>query len=795
MDVPDATTFKMLWRQLSKAGWKAKKPKGLSLDFTYVKPGVSGRLDSTKREKELMTFARRSGLLQFQVAPVAEITEGRSSDAEEEFKSEEGVADDVGVFDSDYFMEALRREQLFGPVAVDDVNVGEEMISDDEEDADDGGDALDVPAASLEYESDVDSDGDFEDDSDTFEQDDDAMRGLSWRIFDQARSYELKLTGATDFYNGLYGVTKSAAAFAKSPLGMFFYFLPKVLWLHIADKSNEYRLGRIPVDAEKIRMKQLDAQAKDPSKRVQPLADITSQLERVKPIKPHEVLHVIGLLVARTLCSHTDGLEKHWGTREDGAVPRGTFGRYMKRERFRIITRYLQFASKPTGLSARDKAWRVRPIIQAVEKTFRRGYRLGARVSFDEGTIPNRSQFNPIRVYNKDKPHKYGTKCYMTCCAETGYCARVEVYLGAVEDKKKAKGVAQKAVIRNVAKVFHGQQRQGLIIADNFYTSCALALRLRDMGFYYVGTHRNDRLGWPKSLEFKQKKRPKSMSRGTYRIAQDVDHPELVAVAWMDSSPVHMIAIGCSTIPTSVTRRNKSTGALDRVPCPQLIADYHAGMGGVDTHDQLRLQSYSLQQCVAFKKYYRQLFLGFVDMAVVNGFILHKLVLKKSGHRLPTHAEYMRRLHNELMGVSAATFEANMNAEELVTEPISAAKHRLRNNSNKYRRKRRQHSCKVCSAMAEPKTKSNESSFYCPSCELLRGGYVPLCAKVRRQETGNTLTCSQIWHSVWGCGTLIPVHLRKNIRYRKRKREDPDSEDSDVGEEHDVDYVDEGDSD
>ncbi|POM60631.1 hypothetical protein PHPALM_30497 [Phytophthora palmivora] len=241
---------------------------------------------------------------------VTDITEGRSSDAEEEFKTEEGVADDVGVFDSDYFMDALRREQLFGPVAEDDVNVGEEMIN------------------------------------------------------------ELKLAGATDFYNGLYGVTTSAAAIAKSPFGMFFCFLPKVLWMHIADKSNEYRLGRIPVDAEKIRMKQLDVQTKDPSKRVQPLADITSQLERVKPIKPHEIPHVIGLLVARTLCSHTEGLKKHWGMREDGAVPRGTFGRYMKHERFHITTRHLQFASKLTGVSTHDKAWRVRPIIQVVEKPF-----------------------------------------------------------------------------------------------------------------------------------------------------------------------------------------------------------------------------------------------------------------------------------------------------------------------------------------------------------------------------------------------------------------------------------------
>ncbi|POM60424.1 hypothetical protein PHPALM_30722 [Phytophthora palmivora] len=95
--------------------------------------------------------------------------------------------------------------------------------------------------------------------------------------------------------------------------------------------------------------------------------------------------------------------------------------------------------------------------------------------------------------------------------------------------------------------------------------------------------------------------------------------------------------------------------------------------------------------------------------------------------------------------------------------------------------------------MADQNTKSFESSYYCPTCEDQRGGYVPLCAKVRRENAGNTLTCSQIWHTVWGCGTLIPAHLRKNIRYRKRKREDPEEEDA--AEERDVDCIDrEGDS-
>ncbi|GMF57834.1 unnamed protein product [Phytophthora fragariaefolia] len=132
--------------------------------------------------------------------------------------------------------------------------------------------------------------------------------------------------------------------------------------------------------------------------------------------------------------------------------------------------------------------------------------------------------------------------------------AYLEVNLGAASSKEEAKQSAQRAVIRNVVKVFDGLPRKKLIIADNFYTFCALALKLLEIGFYYVGTHRNNRLGWPTEIQFQQKKRPKSMARGTYRIAHAIQHPQLVALAWLDSSPVHMVAVGCSTIPTEVTR-------------------------------------------------------------------------------------------------------------------------------------------------------------------------------------------------------------------------------------------------
>ncbi|KAE9282244.1 hypothetical protein PR003_g27457 [Phytophthora rubi] len=364
-------------------------------------------------------------------------------------------------FYCDQFIDAMRAEKLFNPVGADDVNLSVQAFQADDED-ESVSDAVEDPQTVVDsYDIGVQSDSDIEDESYQFQQDDDAMAFAAVVLYMLRMTDtilygpdlgDLQLDGSSDLYDGDYRPTRSSEAYARSPLGLFFYFLPKQLWFRIADETETYRMECISTEAEKQRAKQLDAQVKDPNKTVLPLEVLESKLEKTKPIQAHEILRVVGLLIARSLCSHMDGLEKHWQTDEDGAIPRGTFNRFITRDRFKTITRYLHFESNSVGESTEDKAWKVRPVLQALEKTFRRGYRLGPRISFDEGTIPNRSKFNPIRVYNKDYPHKYGTKVYMTCCADSGYCSRIEVYLGASDESKKAQTAAQRKEAKKRAK-------------------------------------------------------------------------------------------------------------------------------------------------------------------------------------------------------------------------------------------------------------------------------------------------------------------------------------------------------
>jgi hypothetical protein len=199
---------------------------------------------------------------------------------------------------------------------------------------------------------------------------------------------------------------------------------------------------------------------------------------------------------------------------------------------------------------------------------------------------------------------------------------------------------------------------------------------------------------------------------------------------------------------------------------------WHGG-GGVDVHDQSRLQRYSIQKCVSLRKYYKQVFLCIVDMAVVNGYIVHCWKQKQNGEKPPTHAAYLRRLHVQLLALRTINFETQFNAEDLVSFPLPRQEYALVNTESFYstskQHKRRQYLCKVCSAFADSKTKSFETSFYCQPCSDAFGGLVPLFRHVRRVESGNTLTCSQIWHDTWGDGKNIPPNLKKKIRFRKRK--------------------------
>ncbi|KUF86785.1 hypothetical protein AM588_10002325 [Phytophthora nicotianae] len=148
-DWVDLKAFRKLWNKLIKSWWKARQPTVLEVDYTFVKPGVVGKLRKNQRNADNF------------------------------------IANDLDSFDRDDFLDV---ENLFGPVAADDINVAVESFAygaeseDDEETFDEAGNDEE------EYADEVESDPVFDDESGVFQQDDAAMRGLGesgWKIYDQ----------------------------------------------------------------------------------------------------------------------------------------------------------------------------------------------------------------------------------------------------------------------------------------------------------------------------------------------------------------------------------------------------------------------------------------------------------------------------------------------------------------------------------------------------------------------------------------------------------------------------------
>eukprot|EP00644_Phytophthora_capsici_P018386 jgi/Phyca11/50923/gw1.91.118.1 len=124
-----------------------------------------------------------------------------------------------------------------------------------------------------------------------------------------------------------------------SPLDTFFYFAPKSLWVSICEETNRYRNQQILPRAERLRAKQTERRGAP----TETLKQIRRRLRMKPAYDTCEILHVLGILVAHMLCPQQRRFAQHWSMTEDSAVPAGTFGRFMPRNRCQDILRDLHF--------------------------------------------------------------------------------------------------------------------------------------------------------------------------------------------------------------------------------------------------------------------------------------------------------------------------------------------------------------------------------------------------------------------------------------------------------------------
>nr|XP_023668316.1 piggyBac transposable element-derived protein 4-like [Paramormyrops kingsleyae] len=318
----------------------------------------------------------------------------------------------------------------------------------------------------------------------------------------------------------------------------------------------------------------------------------------------------------------------------------------MSCNRFKAISSFLHMSDPEAdvtndrlkGSPGYDPLFRLRPLRDDIIMSCKAYYHPHQNITIDERMVASKGRHR-MKQYMKDKPTKWGFKLFALADSQTGYTFDFSVYQGK-QLAPSGKGLSFDSVVNLLPVSFLGTGYR--LYVDNFYTSTALFTHLYSQNIAACGTIRENRIGFPKT---KVNDLPKKATRGDIRWVRE---GPLLYVKWKDTREVTM----CSSIHKAFSgnRVSRSVKAADgwrqqRVPVPDAVLDYNKYMGGVD------LSGAFIKHCTVAKKttkWYKKFFYHFVDIAVVNSFIIHAAIAREKKQRPLTQKRFREILCEQL---------------------------------------------------------------------------------------------------------------------------------------------------
>jgi Transposase IS4 len=305
---------------------------------------------------------------------------------------------------------------------------------------------------------------------------------------------------------------------------------------------------------------------------------------------------------------------------------------YMSLGRFKQIRMAYHPEDKSRG-DGGDKCYQIRHALNTVNAAAMACFIIGAHLTFDEGGVACRSRFCPVRMYNSQKPDKFRVDLFILACSVSYVIFNVDVYQG-----KNASNVGidpsiidlpttQKAPMNAVLKCQLHLETDGArhLALDNRYQCAQLAVGLRERAnILSTGTVRSNRKGWDRQ----QMNLKKTDERGSSIVLVD-EVNKLVAAQWVDSKVVNCISTINDTSIGKVSRQRGSVRA--EFDCPNIIKKYQQTMFGVDKGDQLRMHGGGFSRKAHFKKWYKKIHLGILDIMLMNSYIGWNMATKATG--------------------------------------------------------------------------------------------------------------------------------------------------------------------
>ncbi|XP_008189097.2 piggyBac transposable element-derived protein 4-like, partial [Acyrthosiphon pisum] len=215
---------------------------------------------------------------------------------------------------------------------------------------------------------------------------------------------------------------------------------------------------------------------------------------------------------------------------------------------------------------------------------------------------------NSIKQYMPMKPIKRGYKVWIRA-DESGYICEFQIYTGKTDSVETTLG---KRVVQDLTMNIEGKYHN--VYFDNFFTSLELMEELLQDGIYACGTVRANRKGLPK-IQIQDKKLKKGDSEGR------VSTTGVSWLKWRDNRCIQLLSNFHNPDDiSSCTRKNKD-GSTISISCPLAVTNYNTHMGYVDYADMLK-SYYEIDR--KSQKWWHRIFFHFLDVSVVNAFILFR---------------------------------------------------------------------------------------------------------------------------------------------------------------------------
>ncbi|XP_021952069.1 piggyBac transposable element-derived protein 4-like [Folsomia candida] len=346
------------------------------------------------------------------------------------------------------------------------------------------------------------------------------------------------------------------------------------------------------------------------------------------PVNGEEIWQFFSLVMMMGLVIKPE-IKDYWSTDSMFCTP--FFGQVMSRNRFESILRGFHLVDNDTvPPNNKDRYIKFGSFMDKLFQNFRKAINLGSFLTVDETLLSFKGRLS-FKQYLKDKRARFGMKLYLLCDSASRFVLKALPYQGRTTKIENSSWIQELGFGgATVMTLLHGYfNKFHRITIDNWFVSPILALRLKQLGTYILGTVQKRRKLMPKWTD--------KLAKGQVATYSSSD---ILVERWSDRREVIMLNTFMGHRMEEITTTNPNNNREK----PSTVLVYNATMGAVDNVDRVSKPFTSVRKSF---KWYRKVFFYFLDIAIYNSHIIHSSFRPTKEHS--SYKDFVRIIIKEIL--------------------------------------------------------------------------------------------------------------------------------------------------